>query len=48
MEQLQQIIEEANKKLVIAKLNGDWVLMDELNMLIAETQALLKGLEDAD
>lgn len=48
MEQLCQIIEDSNRALVIAKMEGNFVLANELNILIAEAQALLQGLENAN
>ncbi len=50
MEQLmlQKIIEDSHKSLVIAKRQGNFEEANELNILIAETQALLQGLENAN
>jgi hypothetical protein len=46
--QLQQIIEESNRKLVEAKAVGNHELANALQILIAEAEVSLKGLENAD
>lgn len=47
MEQTSQVIEDSNKALVIAKLQGKLEEVNDLNILIAETQAL-QGLLNAN
>jgi len=42
--QLQEIIEEANKKLIEAKLLGNPEIINMLNILISETEVNLKDL----
>jgi len=42
--QLQEIIEECNKKLVEAKLVNNLEIINTLNILIAETEVKLKEL----
>lgn len=48
MEELQKIIEEANEKLVIAKMNGQFEIANSLQILIGEAEVALRGLQDAD
>lgn len=44
-EQLRKIIEESNKKLVEARLVGNFDIVNALNILIAEAEVSLKEIE---